>query len=76
MATSKSCGKTASVDLRILFDSVENAGIINSVRASRPGIVFEVCVSACEASEPTLDSPDGSGVLALKSPLYDVIYTS
>ncbi|KAK6751263.1 hypothetical protein RB195_002940 [Necator americanus] len=28
------------------------------------GFVFEIGVSACEASEPDLDNPDGSGALA------------
>ncbi|KAK6762290.1 hypothetical protein RB195_023125 [Necator americanus] len=64
MATPKSRRKSACVDLRILFDNVENGGVFDSVEASRPGLIFEVGVSACEASEPALDSPDGSSGLA------------
>ncbi|KAK6749282.1 hypothetical protein RB195_001714 [Necator americanus] len=48
----------------ILLDSVKNSGVIDSVRASRLGLVFEVGVSACETSEPALDSPDDGGALA------------
>ncbi|KAK6764875.1 hypothetical protein RB195_024989 [Necator americanus] len=64
MATPESLCKAVSVDLRILFDSFENGGVFDSVEASRPGLVFEVGLSACEASEPALVSLDGSGVLA------------
>ncbi|KAK6750141.1 hypothetical protein RB195_002251 [Necator americanus] len=64
MATPESCRRTAGVHLRILFDSVENGGVLDSVGASRPGLVFDVGASACKASEPALDSPDGSGALA------------
>ncbi|KAK6726955.1 hypothetical protein RB195_004947 [Necator americanus] len=63
MATPESPRKTARVGLRILFESVENGGVFE-VGASRPGLVFEVRVSACEASKPALDSLDGSGALA------------
>ncbi|KAK6764694.1 hypothetical protein RB195_024862 [Necator americanus] len=61
MATPKSRRKTADVDLRNLFDGFENGGVFDSVGASRPGVVSKVRASACEASEPVLDSPDGSG---------------
>ncbi|KAK6763732.1 hypothetical protein RB195_024167 [Necator americanus] len=43
---------------------VENGGVFDNVEAFRPGLVFEVGVFACEASEPVLDSVDGSGALA------------
>ncbi|KAK6729838.1 hypothetical protein RB195_006723 [Necator americanus] len=74
MATLGSRRKTPEVDLLIFFDSVENGGVFGSVGASRSGLVFEVGVSAYEAIEPALDSPDGSGALAQSA--ADVGYCS
>ncbi|KAK6762393.1 hypothetical protein RB195_023201 [Necator americanus] len=38
--------------------------VFDSVGLSRLGLVCEVGVSVCQASEPALDSPDGSGAIA------------
>ncbi|KAK6756356.1 hypothetical protein RB195_014643 [Necator americanus] len=59
MASPESRRKTAAVDHQILFDSVENGGVFDSVGASRLELVFEVGVSFCKAGKPALDSPDG-----------------
>ncbi|EYC05468.1 hypothetical protein Y032_0082g1603 [Ancylostoma ceylanicum] len=64
MGTSESRRKTAGANLRVSFDGVENGGVLYRVGASRPRLVFEVCVSFFEASETTFDSVDGSGVLS------------
>ncbi|KAK6762595.1 hypothetical protein RB195_023353 [Necator americanus] len=63
MAIPESRRRTAGVALRILFDSVEN-GSLGQCGATRSGLVFEVGVSACEASELALDSPNGSYAFA------------
>ncbi|KAK6730297.1 hypothetical protein RB195_007016 [Necator americanus] len=65
MATPESHCKTADVDLRILFGSVENgSGNLRECRALRSELVFEFCISACQVNESALDNPDGSGALA------------
>ena len=65
MGTCKFRRKTAGVNFRILFDGVENDGVVDGEEASRPRLVFEVRVSFLEASEPAMGRNDGSGVLLL-----------
>ncbi|KAK6761559.1 hypothetical protein RB195_022579 [Necator americanus] len=51
MATLESCLKTAGVDLRILFDSVENCGVFDIVGESRPGSSESVSPLAKQANQ-------------------------
>lgn len=57
--------QTAGVNLRILFDSIDNGGIFHCVRASWPRLVYESRVSSTGPSEPAPDSADGSDGLSI-----------